>query len=186
MTVSQITDHAAQALATQSTWTHTRERIRKLCELIADQVQLMDNVTWQVLTNSILATATGDILDEYGKIFDHARGALTDAQYRRALSTVIAAHQSDGLAKEVIYLASTLIGVPVRYQQYQPAAYRLTYTIATAIASDWETRVLAILEIARPAGVSYQLVEGDSTGAGTFTFNIGPGFNQGKLARRVL
>lgn len=186
MTVSQITDHAEQALATQSTWTHTRPKIRKLCEILADQVQLMENATWQLLVNSLLATATGVILDEYGKIFDHARGSLGDTQYRQALETVMAAHQSDGGAKQIVYLASTLIGVSVRYQVYPLAHYRLEYEIGTPISGDWQTRVLKILEILRPAGVSYSLTEGSTTGDGAFQFDDGPGFDQGRLARRVI
>lgn len=186
MTVSQITDHSTEALATQSTWTHGHERIRKLCELITDQVQLLENATWELLTNSILSAADGVILDEYGAIFDHARGGLSDTNYRRALETVMAAHQSDGGAKQLIYLASTLIGVLVEYTVFPLAHYRLEYEIATAISGDWETRVLKILEILRPAGVSYSLVEGTTADSGAFRFDSGPGFDVGHLARRVI
>lgn len=186
MTVSQITDHAAEALDTQSTWTRTKERIRKLCEIQGDQVQLMENAVWQVLVNSLLDNSTGVILDEYGNMFDHLRGSLGDDDYRRALSTVMAAHQSDGTAKEIIYLASTLLGVAVKYQVYPLAHYRLEYEIGTPISSDWETRVLQILEIARPAGVSYSLVEGSTAGSGAFQFDSGPGFDVGRFARRVI
>jgi len=186
MTASKITDHAVEALATQSTWTHTRPKIRKLCELIADQVQLMEDVTWEVLVNSILDNADGVILDEYGKIFDHQRGSLGDDDYRRALNTVIAAHQSDGTAGEVIYLASTLIDESVKYQQYVPAHYRLEYEIRTPISGDWQARVLQILETCRPAGVSMQLVEGTTADDGAFQFDSGPGFDKGHLARRVI
>jgi len=74
----------------------------------------------------------------------------------------------------------------VRYSQYNPAHYRLEYSTAGPISGDWEKRVLRILEILRPVGVSFALVEGSSTGAGTFRFDSGPGFDGGKLARRVI
>jgi hypothetical protein len=186
MTATQITDHAEQALETQSDWVKDKDRLRKLCEILADEVQLTEDVIFQVLVNSLLENATGVILDEYGNIFDHLRGSLGDDDYRKALSAVMAAHQSDGTAKEVIYLASTLIGVAVKYQVYPLAHYRLEYEIGTPISADWETRVLQILEIARPAGVSYALVEGSTAGDGAFQFDVGPGFDQGRFARRVI
>lgn len=188
MTVTQITDHAAQALARQSSWTHGLARLREITEFLGDQVQLLEDVIFEVLENSILDNAgcAGERLDEYGVIFNHLRGSLTDAQYKAVLKVIIAAHQSDGTAKEIASLASTLLGVNVKYQQYIPAHYRLEYEIGTAISGDWETRVLQILEILRPAGVSYSLVEGSTAGSGAFQFDSGPGFDQGRLARRVI
>lgn len=186
MTVTQITDHAAQALATQSSWTHAFARLRDLTSILGDQVQLFEDLLFDVLVNSILDNADGVILDEYGKILDHLRGSLTDTQYRNVLKVVIAAHQSDGTAKEIVYMASTLIGVAVKYQQYIPAYYRLEYSIGTAISGDWQARVLQILEIMRPAGVGLALVEGSTAGSGAFQFDTGPGFDLGRLARRVI
>ncbi len=186
MLATQITDHAGQALDAMSSWTNTKERLRKLCEIQADQVQLFEDLIFQVLVNSLLENATGVILDEYGLIFDHLRGSLGDDDYRRALSAVMAAHQSDGTARETIQISSTLLGVAVKYQVYPLAHYRLEYGIATPISGDWEARVLQILEILRPAGVSYALVEGSTGGKGTFQFDSGPGFDRGRLARRVI
>lgn len=186
MTTSHITDHTAQALATQSTWTHTRARIRRLCTVLGDQVQYFEDVIRQVLVNSLLDNATGLILDEYGSIFDHPRGSLGDTDYRKALSVVMAAHQSDGTAKGIVYLSSLLIGAAVRYQVYPLAHYRLTYEGITQISGDWEARVIQILEILRPAGVSYSLIEGASAADLTFQFDDGPGFDQGRLARRIV
>ena len=60
------------------------------------------------------------------------------------------------------------------------------YNFGTAISGDWQTRVLKILEILRPAGVSFTLTEGSTAGDGTFQFDIGPGFDKGRLARRVI
>jgi len=74
----------------------------------------------------------------------------------------------------------------VQYQQYQPAYYRLAYEIGTAIADDWQARVLRILEILRPVGVGYALVEGTTADEGAFRFDSGPGFDVGHLARRVI
>lgn len=184
MTITKITDHADAALATQQTWTHTRERIRKLCEILADEVQLLEDVEWQVLVNSLLENATGLILDEYGDTFDEPRGSLGDDDYRRVLFVIMGAHQSDGTAPETIYLASTLLDSAVRYQQYIPAHYRLEYLTTSPISGDWETRVLRILEILRPAGVNYALIEGDDPDA--FRFDTGPGFDEGKLSRKVI
>ena len=187
MTIMKITDHAERALATMSSWTVLKARLRKLVEIGADQVQLTEDVIDDVLVNSLLENATGLILDEYGKIFDHLRGSLGDDNYRRALSAVMAAHQSDGTAKETIQIASTLIGVAVKYQVYPLAHYRLEYEIGSPpISADWESRVLQILEILRPAGVSYSLIEGSSDADGAFQFDSGPGFDKGRLARRVI
>ncbi len=186
MTATQITDHAERALGTMSSWTVNKDRLRKLVELFADQVQLTEDVIFEVLVNSLLENATGVILDEYGLIFDHLRGSLGDDDYRKALSAVMAAHQSDGTAKETINIASTLIGVAIRYQVYPLAHYRLEYEIGTPVSGDWESRVLQILEILRPTGVSYSLVEGSTAGDGAFQFDSGPGFDKGRLARRVI
>jgi len=181
MTVTQITDHAAQALATMSNWTEGKERIRKLVEILADQVQLLEDVIDDVITNSLLSNAAGVILDEYGDIFDELRGNLTDAQYENLLNVVIAAHQSDGGAYELIRLATLLIGCATQYFQAAPADYHLVYFPATPITGDWLTAVSRVLEIMRPAGVTHALVEGDPSTP--FTLDQ-QNLDYGKLATR--
>jgi len=183
MTITKITDHAARAVAQMQGWAREKARIPALTEILADEVQLLEDVLWQVLTNSRLANATGDILDEYGGIFDELRGNLSDGDYAQVLEIIIAAHQSDATAKEIIAIASTLIGKAVRYTVFSLAHYRLEYETDAPVVDDWRARVIRVLEILRPVGVSYTLHEGDD--AGVFRFNSGPGFNQGRLATRI-
>lgn len=186
--ISQINDHAAQALATMSTWTHDKARLRKLAEIVADQVQLFEDVCFDVINNSQLSAAgcTGVILDEYGKVFNLLRGSLSDASYKSVLQLIVAAYQSNGTVREIQNLASDLIGEAVRYTQYSPAHYRLEYIPTASVAGDWRATVVRILEIVRPAGVSYDLIEGTQTGSGTFMLDVGPGFDQGRLAEEIV
>lgn len=184
MTISKITDHSEQAQATTVSRWKSKPRMLELVRILNDEVQLLDDVIWDVHQNSLLDNATGVILDEYGDLFEEPRGALGDDDYRQALKVVMAAHQSDGTAPEVIYLASLLISSAVRYRQYTPAHYRLEYLTSSPISGDWEKRILRILEILRPVGVDYALIEGDDPDA--FRFDTGPGFDEGKLSRKVI
>lgn len=190
MTISKVTDHAEAArLLTKGRW-RDKDRMQALVKILADEVQLLENVTWDVLQSSLLGNAEGAILDEYGDMFDEPRGALVDADYRRVLGVIMGAHQSDATAPETIYLFAQLADATVRYIQQGRASFSISYdTDNPALEKpDWRERLQRIAEILRPVCVSMSVVEGDTSDSGNpFQLDTdGQGLDLGELCDRVV
>lgn len=181
-----VTDHTVQALADLLGEFDDSPRFRELITALVDRSQEFEDLAQEVLAEMLLTVAVGLPLEVYGVIMQEPRGSLSDADYRNVLNVKAAAVQSDGEAPKTIWVASTLLGVAVQYRWMGRAAYHLEWEIATGSTGDWLARIISILDILPPAGVDYTAVEGDSTGAGAFRFDIGPGFDVGKLGEQIV
>lgn len=190
MTITaKISDHAdaAKALTLGRFW--DKPRMQELVRILNDEVQLLEDVLWQVFEDGLLVNAEGEILDEYGEILDEPRGALGDDDYRRVLGVVVGAHQSDGTAPQTIYLFSQLVDAAVRYTQQGRATFELSYeTDNPATDADWRARIERIAEILRPVGVTMVVIEGNTdSGGNPFKLDTaGQGLDQGELCDRIV
>ena len=184
--VTKITNHAARLKADILGQFHDDPVALAVCDVIGGEIQVLENLLYDFLTNIQLDNASGDILDLIGKIVRAPRRGHTDDEYRAVLQVWIAAYNSDGGVDQILWIVQQLIGITCEWRNYPPAGYRLTYITASPISSQTAEDAGKVMEIATSAGVSYQLSEGSSTGNGAFRFNSGPGFNQGKLGHRIV
>jgi hypothetical protein len=190
MTITaKIADHpdAARTLTLGRFW--DKPRLQELVRILGDQVQLLEDVLWQIFEDGLLINAEGVVLDEYGDILDEPRCALGDDDYRRVLQVAVGAHQSDGTAPQTIYLFALLVDATVRYTQQGRATCELSYdTSNPATDPDWRARVQRIAEILRPVGVTLTVVEGNiDAGGNPFQLDTdGQGLDQGELCDRIV
>jgi hypothetical protein len=157
-----------------------------ISDAIALELQRFENVAYDVLTKRLIDNAVGDILDVFGRIARVDRLGRTDDEYRAVIQVVLVAHDSDGGVDQILWIFNQLTEAVVEYRIYPPASYRLVYETDPskfASAQQTEDRV-KIQELATAAGVGYQLVEGTTEDAGSFRFDVGPGFDEGYFASR--
>jgi len=157
-----------------------------ISDAIATEYQRFEDVAYDVLTKRLLDNAVGDILDVIGRIARVDRLGRSDDEYRAIIQVWIAARDSDGGIDQIIWLVNQMVGISVEYRPYPPASYRITYETGSPITAQTALDVARALEIASPAGVGYQLVEGTTDDSGAFRFDIGPGFDVGHLASRIV
>lgn len=182
---TQIPDHVARAQATQKSQFDDSLQLRALLQVFVDEIQLLDDVTFDVLVKSVLDLAEGAQLDQWGKVFDELRGSLDDDEYRTILKSVSAAHQSDAGVEVGTLIASTVIGAPVRYIQSGRAAYVLQWVLPAHPDPDYAAAIRRILDLIKTVGVDYAAYEGLTTAPGVYRLDSGPGLDQGKFARRA-
>ncbi len=181
---TKITDYVARAQADLPTQFRESAKLNALLGALVQEVQLGEDVIFDVILLRLLPAATGVNLDIIGKIVGRSRLDIADDdEYRDLLRVQIRANISDCGAEDVIYVASELTGEAVRYMQKGRAHFHLEYTGDQAIDPLQLARIQELLELVACSGVSWEMVEGDETNA--FRFNTGLGFNDGELGRIV-
>lgn len=127
--------------------------------------------------------ASGEQLDQWGRVVNEPRGGLSDSVFRRFVKARIRANYSQGQRNELIAIFAQVTAADgVRYTDYLPAAFGLTAIRSTAMSQTVRTRVRQLMEDIQPGGVTMELAES----ATSFTFQFdktGQGFDNGKFGR---
>ncbi len=176
----KITDHAARALAFVLSQYDDSPRLRKLVEIVGDQIQVLEDVAWDVLSKRLLTNAVGVILDRYGKIVQLDRLDSTDDEYRSLLGVAIAANVSHGHPDTMAAVAAGCVGVPVRYIYDGPMNVDLEYETDSPMGAGHAARAADLITRSASGGVSWRLTEGSDIGE-AFRYDVGPGYDVGKL-----
>ncbi len=85
---TKIADHTVLALDDLLSQFDNSPKLRKLVEIITDQVQLFEDVTYEVLIERLLDAAAGVQLDVYGRVVGGlalSRGGRTDDAFREII-----------------------------------------------------------------------------------------------------
>jgi hypothetical protein len=178
---TKITDHVEQAKARMLTQFRDSPKLNALLEALVIEVQLSEDVIFDVILLRYLDAATGVNLDIIGRIVGRERLDVTDDdEYRELLRVQIRANQTDCGAEDIIYVASELTGLPVRYTQTTDhgayaAHFHLEVLGGQGIGETELARIDKMIELVACAGVSWEFVSGSATNA--FTYNTGPGYD---------
>jgi hypothetical protein len=179
-----ISDHVGRAADTTLSQFHGSPKLQGLLEAMSAEVQRLEDLKFSMLTDRLLDAAEGVNLDVIGRIVGFPRLDVSDDdEYRELLGVQIRANNSDCGAEDIIFVASELTGEDVHYWQEGRAHYHLEYVTDTPLTADWLVRVNDMIELVTCSGVSYEMVEGDDPDA--FRFDVGPGFDNGKLGNLV-
>ncbi len=164
--ITEITDHVAKALAHLPSHHALSTNLRLLIELIADQVQELEDVVDDCYSERLLSTAVGVQLDAYGKLLAFDRNGLDDEDYRDVLEVVIMANRGSGSIPVILDVVATILSSyldqGVRYLPLYPAGYSIGYVldVSTPDVSDGlRAALLQLMLDMRPAGVSMELRE---------------------------
>lgn len=181
--IAYIPDHRERAVnALLSQYQHA-PRIVALVRALAGAVQAIEDSAFDLLVSSTLTAASGDLLDQWGRIVGERRGGLDDADYRRFIEARILANRSGGTTDRLIRVFSIVAGPgEVRHFDLFPAGFALTIKRDAPLDDAIRRRVRALMESIKPAGVGLSLIEASPA---AFQLDSGPGFGRGELSRII-
>ncbi len=186
---TKITDHVREAQLRLLTQFYESPKLNALLEAIVIEVQLSEDVIFEVILERLLDAAEGVNLDIIGKIVGRPRLEVDDDdEYRNLIRVQIRANQSDCGAADIIYVASELTGLPVRYTQCSTtgaymAHFHLEVLGGQDITEAQLARIQELIELVACSGVSWEFVSGSSSNA--FAYDSGPGYNVGEYGRTI-
>ncbi len=125
MIPSADSKHTEEALALLTDMFKDKPVIAGIIRSIADEIQRLEDSTWQLINGLMLANAVGDVLDKYGSIVLVPRTGMTDSEYKIAILLKIRVLRSQGLAEDVIQSTSIVLASFV-YAEYAPAGWTVT------------------------------------------------------------
>lgn len=124
MTLSKIEDHAEQAKENTISQYQELPRIQAVLRSYAVQVQLTENMQWDVLLSYLLDHVEGARLDTIGKVVGQPRKGADDTQYRIYILARIRVNRSNGLPADIVGLMILLFeGTEHSYNPYWPASF---------------------------------------------------------------
>lgn len=188
---THITDHTARILDNLLPRWREGALFRALMAVFGDELQELEDLSYNAIVQRFLSSAVGVQLDHYGELVGQVRNGRTDAEYRAVLEVRILANRSPGTPDVITQIAAVMLDsktTGVRYAQNQPAAYQIQATPDSALTALQEADAVALLRHATPAGVEISQVT-TSPSAGAFRFGSGGtgsrGFGNGQLASRI-
>ena len=149
-------------------------------------LQEIEDVVYDIYLQILTHHAEGRQLNVIGRGIKCYRQGLSDPDYRRVINSHRRALYSHGTPRELLQIAGDILdNQEIVYTQTGRAEYLLTYFVALGEekSDDVITRLGGLLDIATSAGVGYSVVEGSGD---VFTLDIGPGLDEGRLARRTI
>jgi len=162
-------DHKTDARALFTDQFRGRKVLQGLIDSYCVAIQAVETMLWQVINSRTLATATGDQLDQIGKIVGEARQSRVDTNYRAAIQLRIRVNRSNGEAEDVIQVSTLALGVaPFLYTEVYPAGFYVTalnLTAATALALG------TAIQKSRAAGTRGELIYSTWATANNFVEN---------------
>lgn len=162
----------------------TGNKIEKLVATLATPFQSLENALQQLLSERSVDTAVGAQLDVIGNLVGQPRNGLDDATYRRYVRARISTNKSTGIVEDLLTVADLIVYDDVatlEIQQEGTATIRLDIQ-GIAITTDLAEVVFEFMGDAVSAGVRIVVQWGVSPPAELFQFDLGPGYDQGKLA----
>ncbi len=154
---TKITNHADRIVGDLLEQFQGKPRIEALVRVVAAKVQEIEDAFWQLMLERFLDTATGEQLDNLGRIVERERGDLGDEVYRGILRAKIAANLSSGTHPEVVRVAELAIdsattGATAEVVLEHPAAATIR-VIDQALVAGLGPHVADLLTIAASSGV---------------------------------
>jgi len=125
--VDHVADWAQRAWDRFPSRYRGKQRIEALVRSFGDAAQMLEDLAYEVLVDTLLTNASGVTLDKLGAIAGSPRGPFTDHEYKQIIRARILANTCIGTVDDVVavYEAATAPS-EVRYWGHPPAGYRLT------------------------------------------------------------
>ena len=124
MTLVEKTTHAEEARDRLITQFRNKPIIQALLDTYSAQVQEIEAVLFDLMTERWLATAQGAQLDGLGAIVGEDRQGRSDTDYRVAIQARILINRSEGTPEQLIEIASLLSqGSSITLTEYFPASF---------------------------------------------------------------
>jgi hypothetical protein len=168
-------DHPATGLA-RLIWQYRvdQPRIQAFLRILLDQLQLIEDVTYDVLVGIWPLTAVGAQLDTLGEIVMQDRGPLADEEYRLFILGRIFVNHMDGRRPEFYDLLEILGVTEQIYADETPPAYlRIDCTKCS-----YGKLIGELVRDGKPGGVDLLWVYNDELEEDSFAFSSTPGSDE--------
>lgn len=128
-----------------------------LRDIVGDEIQEIENATWDVLASKDIDRAFGASLDLIGRIVGQAREGLTDPQYRVALRARERINRSQGTTNDVLAMLELVDSAGFTITDTPPAAF---IVVAGAPLSGFatNTEIADLLAECRAAGIGARII----------------------------
>lgn len=154
-------NHAEEAIDHLIELFKSGPRNQALLQVVALQIQELENTSAQVYTSFYVDTAVGDQLDILGRIVGEARQGRLDAEYRAAVKVRILVNSSDGKIEQLLAIARGMVpSASIALLEQFPCTIRMEFS--TMGTSTLRT-VFAMLQQAKAAGVRLLVSYGPPT-----------------------
>jgi len=145
-----------------------------------NQIQDLETAHFEMLRYRWIVSSVGVQLDGLGSIVGESREGRGDEEYRAAILVRVLINLCEGTPEEIITIMSDLVG-DVELREYYPAA--LTVRALELLPPDIDPiRMRNFLLTCKPAGVLAHFIYSLSPPSGTFRYDSGPGYDQGRWA----
>lgn len=186
--ISKRTDYETEIVDGLLSQYANSDTIHDFLEAVAGDsgLQEIEDTVYDIFLQMLIDNAEGVQLDVIGKSIKCYRQGLTDVFYRRIIKSRRKALYSNGTIPEILRIVDDIIaGDDITYTQTGRAAYLITYVVILGreISDAMAVRLQELLDIATSAGVGYSVIEGSGD---AFRLDIGPGLDEGRLARRII
>jgi hypothetical protein len=126
MTLTEKTTHVDEALDRLITQYRNSDKLKSIISIYSEQVQEIEAMLFDLLTERWLSTAVGEQLDGLGAIVGEDRQGRSDADYRIAIQARILINKSEGTPEQLIEIASLLAsGSSITLREYFPASFTI-------------------------------------------------------------
>lgn len=179
-----LVDHGAEAVARVWEQFKRSPNVNAAILALTPQFQALEDALTQLFLERGLAVAEGVQLDVIGRIVGEDRAGKSDDDYRRFLRARIATNRSRGVFEDMILVARLVLGdetVRVETEQQDIATVVVRLRDA-AVTADIAAVVFAFLMQAKAAGVRLIVESSPEAPEDTFTWDIGPGWDDGAFA----
>ena len=157
----------------------------KLVAALATPASALEVCLQQMLLQRSWDTAVGAQLDQLGAIVGQARGGLDDDVYRRYIVARISTNASQGRFEDLITIAVLVLGdsMPWVIDIHNEGTATCRIRVAAEPLDDDTGAILStFMQLAKVAGVRLVTEWSTVPVADAFTFDGGPGFDNGHLA----
>ena len=157
--------------------------LHKLVRVLVGEVQELEELWWALIFDRTLDTASGYVLDQWGRVVGEPRDGLDDATYRNFIRARIASNNSDGTPETLIGIIKTITGAnSVHYWNVSGPNFYMQIEVDAPLSAAEIQKVISCLNEAIPSGVGFVLIESQPN---PWTYNTGPGYNVGPYSRVI-
>ena len=156
-----IPDHKDRALRMMpSQFRNDKPTMEAFVKALAEGVQTLEDIYFDIITGTRLCFATGANLDIWGDLVGEVRGDLNDIDYRRFIEARVLVNKSSGKTDDLIKIAQLITAEStVREQAFFPAEVIIYVFRSSAMSDAVAERVGVTMNDARPAGIKLQVIE---------------------------
>ncbi len=161
--LAQVTDVQAKGIDRLLEQYKGKININTLLDIYLEQVQELEDVTWDVMVKRALAVATDAQLEVLGAIVGQPNWeGWTTEQFRTWIGVRIRLNQSFGTAVDIIECIQLATDAEFRYVEYTSAALLVEFEELPEFVTD----IMAIVHLASAAGVNVTVLFPPADGPG--------------------